>query len=164
MFPKKHGQLSKKNCDDISCGSFRAAIEQQLDDVAMAVFRCEMQRSEAVLGLGVNLGAAIEQQHSAAQTAFASRTHERRVAALAVRLDVSVVVEQQRSNIDVTFNDGTMQCSTAVVDRRVDVGAMRNQSLDFAEFALRCRQNERRKAKLVAFVDIRIASSDSDFL
>ena len=89
---------------------------------------------------------------------------EWRGAELVARLDVSVVVEQQRSDVDVTFLNGAMQCSEAVVVGSVDVGAMRNQSLDFAEFAVECRIHERCKAALVAFVDIRIASNDFDFL
>jgi hypothetical protein len=62
--------------------------------------------------------------------------NERRVADLVARLDVGVVVEQQRSDIDVAFFNGTMQCSVAVVVGSVDVGAVRNQSLDVAEFAV----------------------------
>ena len=89
---------------------------------------------------------------------------ERCEAESVARLDVSVVVEQQRRDIDVAMLNGAMQCSYAVVVDSVDVGAMRNQSLDFAEFAVQCCQNERRHAKLVAIVDIRIASSDFDFL
>ena len=89
---------------------------------------------------------------------------ERRDAVLVARLDVSVVVEQQRSNSDVAFLNGAMQCSTHVVVGSVDVGAMRNQSLHFAELAVICRPHERRIAFLVAFVDIRIASNDFDFL
>ena len=89
---------------------------------------------------------------------------ERRVAILDARLDVSVVVEQQRSDIDVADLSSNIHCSMAVVADSVDVGAMRNQSLDFAEFAEPSRQHERRIAALVAFVDIRIASNDFDFL
>ena len=89
---------------------------------------------------------------------------ERCDAKVVARLDVSVVVEQQLSEIDVTFLNGTMQCSEAVVVRSVDVGALRNQSLDFAEFALKCRIHERRIVILIAFVDIRIVTNDFDFL
>ena len=62
-----------------------------------------------------------------------------------------------------SFNSA-MQCSTHVVVGCVNVGALRNQSLDFAEFAVQSHNDERRRAKLVAIVDIRIASNDFDFL
>ena len=88
----------------------------------------------------------------------------RRDAELVARFDVSVVVEQQRSDIDVASLNGAMQCSYAVVVGSVDVGAMRNQSLDFAEFAEPSRNYERRRAILAPFVDIRIASNHFDFL
>ena len=89
---------------------------------------------------------------------------ERRDAELVARLDVSVIVEQQRRDIDVASLNSTVQCSEAVVVGSVDVGAVRNQSLDFAECAECSRENERRIAFLVAFVDIRIASNDFNFL
>ena len=130
----------------------------------MTSLRRAVERSEAFFGDGVDLGAAIEQQRNTAQMAIESRNDERRVAVHDARLDVSVIVEQQRSNIDVTFTNSTMQCSAAVVVGGVDVGAVRNQSFDFVEFAADCRQHERRHAVLVAFVEIRIALRDFDFL
>ena len=142
-----------------------AALDEQLNDGEMTFFRRNVECSEAIVGSSVDLGAAIEQQRNAAQLTVVDRMIERRGAVLVVaRLDVSVIVEQQRSNIDVTFLNSAMQCSKAGVIGSVDVGAVRNQLLDFAEFAECSRENERRKAILVAFVDIRIASNDFDFL
>ena len=89
---------------------------------------------------------------------------ERRGAEIVARLDVSVVVEQQRNDIDAASLNSTMQYSATVVVGSVDVGAMRNQPLDFAKFAVNYRPNNLRIAALVAFVHIRIASNDFDFV